>query len=287
MVGRSGSAGPLEIRDGIAQVKAFLEAHGSSRFEDPWQEQQESYCDSDGRRGATPRTVNRAGFRRRDALGNWRYFIFPEIWRAEVCKGYDAGAIAKAMIERGWIERGDGKNLTKRERVPGRRLATPLLYQRRFLRRGRVVSVDIASLFDDLRVPLPQIWSEWSERSENQANSLGYAFRLGPEQVGTVGTSLAKGQQGADRKSLDGQEVSLGPEHAGQPWANDPAEFCNWSRRPLPDENRRSDPPEAESWREPPELTPMPWAERSDVITVVEDLADQGVRVCQIVRELG
>ena len=79
----------------------------------------------------------------------------------------------------------------------------------------------------------------------------------------------------------------MGPEHAGQPWADDPAEFCNWSRRPLPDENRRSDPPEAESWREPPELTPMPWAERSDVITVVEDLADQGVRVCQIVRELG
>ena len=37
--------------------------------------------------------------------------MLPECWAAEVCKGFDARLIARAMIERGWMEPGDGKNL--------------------------------------------------------------------------------------------------------------------------------------------------------------------------------
>ena len=45
--------------------------------------------------------------------------ILPEVWRAEVCKGLNADTVAKAMVERGWMAKGEGKNLAKRHRVPG------------------------------------------------------------------------------------------------------------------------------------------------------------------------
>ena len=52
--------------------------------------------------------------------------MLPECWAAEVCKGFDPGLIARAMVERKWMEPGDGKNLTKKVRVPGS--GTPRLY---------------------------------------------------------------------------------------------------------------------------------------------------------------
>ena len=72
------------------------------------------------------RTINRAGFRRADAENNWTYYVLPECWAAEVCKGFDHRLIARAMVERGWMEPGDGKNLARRIRVPG--AGTPRLY---------------------------------------------------------------------------------------------------------------------------------------------------------------
>ena len=43
----------------------------------------------------------------------------PEAWRGEVCAGFDAASIAKAMIAKGWMAAGDGKHLTSALRVPG------------------------------------------------------------------------------------------------------------------------------------------------------------------------
>jgi uncharacterized protein (DUF927 family) len=113
-----GGAGPAELRDGIAQVRAFLEAHGSSRFEPAWIKEDHRPDASAPAEDALRRTINRAGFRRKDGDGRWKYFVLPEIWRQEVCKGLDARAIAQAMAERGWLERGEGKNLARKVRVP-------------------------------------------------------------------------------------------------------------------------------------------------------------------------
>jgi uncharacterized protein (DUF927 family) len=100
----------------MRQVQFFLEQHGSSRFETAW-------TDGDSHLG---RTSNRAGFRRADDGGAWRYYVLPECWAAEVCKGFDPGLMARAMVERQWMEPGEGKNLTKKVRVPGS--GTPRLY---------------------------------------------------------------------------------------------------------------------------------------------------------------
>ena len=74
-----GGTGPAEIREGLAQVRAFLEAHGSSRFEAAWEIEQSD---------PTTRVINRAGFRRREVVtedartgvktyGPWEYWCCP------------------------------------------------------------------------------------------------------------------------------------------------------------------------------------------------------------------
>ena len=89
-----GDSGPEEISEGIRQVRAFIELHGTSRFEEAWPQ------DTRKKAEITPetelvirRTINRAGFRRleHEGLGeNWEYYVLPEAWRNEVCAGFDA-----------------------------------------------------------------------------------------------------------------------------------------------------------------------------------------------------
>lgn len=83
MNGRGG-AGSAEDRDAISRVRAFLEMHGSSRFEaiDP--------IDSE------PRTFNRVGFWRDGEAGR-EFLVTPETWRTEVCAGMDANRVAKVL----------------------------------------------------------------------------------------------------------------------------------------------------------------------------------------------
>jgi uncharacterized protein (DUF927 family) len=99
---------------GIAQVQGFIEAHGSSRFEAVWEGSSNDV-----------RVPYRAGFRKRVTDGDesgWHYFILPEVWKNEVCRGYDPKALAKAMIGRGLLTPDpDGRHHAKLERVPGYR----------------------------------------------------------------------------------------------------------------------------------------------------------------------
>jgi uncharacterized protein (DUF927 family) len=105
---RRGSAGDHDIETGIRQVIAFIEAHGSARFEAAWDLGVERVIN-----------INRAGFRRRDAQGAWTYMILPEQWRTEVVRGFDAAALARAMVARGLIiPSSDGKP-AKPVKVPG------------------------------------------------------------------------------------------------------------------------------------------------------------------------
>jgi uncharacterized protein (DUF927 family) len=104
---RRGSAGDHDIETAIRQVIAYIEAHGSSRFEAAWEDGAE-------------RVINRAGFRRRcDHHGCWEYMVLPEQWRGEVAKGFDAPALARAMIERGQIIPGGDGKAAKPVKVPG------------------------------------------------------------------------------------------------------------------------------------------------------------------------
>ncbi len=94
-----------EERAILAQVQAFIEAHGDARF-------QRLDIDDD-------RTIrDRVGFvrQRNDAT---EYLILPEAFRREVCKGFDPKAAIRVLRDAGWLVPGGDGRPTRSERVSG------------------------------------------------------------------------------------------------------------------------------------------------------------------------
>jgi putative DNA primase/helicase len=103
-----GGTGASEIQAGLAQVRAFFQAHGSSRFE-TW-----------GDRADESKTINRAGFRRKDDLtGAWEYYTPAAVFKSEIARGHDAGRVVKELVERGLIILGTDGKPASGHRIPG------------------------------------------------------------------------------------------------------------------------------------------------------------------------
>jgi len=101
-----GGAGNREERALFAQVRAFFEAHGSSRFE-LWDAPREQHVN------------NRAGFYKSDNMDMARtYYVLPEAFKNELVKGYDHKWAAKTLLAGGWLE-GSGGKTSRTERLPG------------------------------------------------------------------------------------------------------------------------------------------------------------------------
>ena len=103
-----GGTGAAEVQAGLAQVRAFFQAHGSSRFE-TW-----------GDRADETKTINRAGFRRKDDLtGAWEYYVPPNVFRGEIARGHDAKRLVKDLVEHGFIVPGPDGQPASGQRIPG------------------------------------------------------------------------------------------------------------------------------------------------------------------------
>jgi hypothetical protein len=64
--------------------------------------------------------VNRAGFVARDSDGNvTHYYILPGVFRREVCAGFDAEIVAKALLDRGFLDPAGEGRLQKKPRIRG------------------------------------------------------------------------------------------------------------------------------------------------------------------------
>lgn len=99
-----------EERAMIEQVRHFLELHGEGRFADI----DRSIVDDNH----APKTLNKAGFRQKNHEGNLEFFAYPEVFKTEICKGFDYKAVARLLIDRGFMK-GDGKNLQPKVNLPG------------------------------------------------------------------------------------------------------------------------------------------------------------------------
>jgi uncharacterized protein (DUF927 family) len=99
-----GGTGNREERALLAQVRAFLEAHGQSRFQD-------LSIDNQG-------TINRAGFFRTNADGNREFLILPQAFKQEVCKGCDPKLAKDTLLSHGWLLPGSDR-ITQRVRPAG------------------------------------------------------------------------------------------------------------------------------------------------------------------------
>ena len=87
---RAAGRGASEEQQAISQVQAFIEAHGTSRFE--WVG---DGAPAEGALGFS-RIINRVGFRRR-VHGAWEYHVLPQAWRNEVCKGLNPRRVAEVL----------------------------------------------------------------------------------------------------------------------------------------------------------------------------------------------
>ena len=76
------------------QVRLFVEQHGASRFQTMKGEE---------------RVINRAGYLRINSKGCPEYLVLPEVFKAEVCKGFDPVRAAKVLDEAGLLIKGNGR----------------------------------------------------------------------------------------------------------------------------------------------------------------------------------
>ena len=101
-----GGIGNREERNALQQVRAFIEAHGGSRFESM----------AAGGLLIRERIPNRAGYIRDGEQGR-EYLIQREQFRREVCKGLDYEAVANALKDAGHL-RHEPNRLTGKARHP-------------------------------------------------------------------------------------------------------------------------------------------------------------------------
>jgi putative DNA primase/helicase len=109
-----GCVGNMEPIRMLQQVRLFLEQHGKSRFERWAAHDQDS---------GNYVIQNRAGFRRGElsAAGDSEeiFYVLPEVFREEVCRGLDARAVSRALAEAGCLRREGARQYTRKERLPG------------------------------------------------------------------------------------------------------------------------------------------------------------------------
>lgn len=103
-----GGKGPAEVAQGIAQVRAFLEAHGMSRFQAIWANDE----------AETRPVTGRIGFRRKDDEGRWEFFAMAEGFK-EMTKGFNAKTLASELARAGMLEAASDGKSQKNVKVPG------------------------------------------------------------------------------------------------------------------------------------------------------------------------
>ena len=109
---RVGGSGAGDAEAAIRQVRNFIEVNGASRF-------QSAKVRHDDHHDPIPeKVINRAGFRKDDATGiALEYLILPEVFRCEVCAGFDHQTVARALLDREYLDN-QPPHQTKKTRMP-------------------------------------------------------------------------------------------------------------------------------------------------------------------------
>jgi putative DNA primase/helicase len=101
-----GEHGNREDRAILSQVRAFFEKEGASRFEN------ENHPNSE-------RLYNRAGFFYTDNAGFRIFMVLSEVYRKEICQGFEPKMVNKVLINAGWIVPGNDGNASQKRRIKG------------------------------------------------------------------------------------------------------------------------------------------------------------------------
>jgi putative DNA primase/helicase len=100
-----GGAGNSERTMILAAVHAYLETHGDSRFID---------LDCINERPVS----HRAGFRK-SVNGQDEYYVLQEVYKSEVCAGFNQRTVTKVLIDEGWLEQDKEGKSSQKKSLPG------------------------------------------------------------------------------------------------------------------------------------------------------------------------
>jgi uncharacterized protein (DUF927 family) len=110
-----GGAAPAEVWQIIVQVRRFLEAHGDSRFDDLEPPPKNVFTGQETERKPV---INRAGFRKGEGDSR-RWLVLPEVWRPEICAGFDFREVGRVLSDLGMLEGDAGGKHSQKLRLPG------------------------------------------------------------------------------------------------------------------------------------------------------------------------
>ena len=135
-----GTRGSSDEERALRQVRLYFERYGESHFT-PWSTGQEATCqrchgtgkvdynyldgkcfDCGGKGNLVDQirpVHDRAGFRKATQDGRTEFYVFPEVFRAEVCKGFDAVQVARWLVDCGLLQQGADLRLDQKPRLPG------------------------------------------------------------------------------------------------------------------------------------------------------------------------
>jgi uncharacterized protein (DUF927 family) len=120
------SRGGLEDAEPVAaieQIRTFLSQHGHTRFValGRLNDDENDASDSEEPYGASGegKVFNRAGYRRQLANSSQEWWVLKEVFRSEVCKGFDPKMVALALKARGFLIPDSQGGTTYPTRVPG------------------------------------------------------------------------------------------------------------------------------------------------------------------------
>jgi len=114
-----GGAGAAEVRDSIRQIRAFFEKNGSTRFELASPHEREGNLMKMNNSTSFDRH-NRAGFRVTQlGYDEYEYWVLPEVFRNEICKGFDHKMVCRELIKQDILSAGNNGGYQMNKRLPG------------------------------------------------------------------------------------------------------------------------------------------------------------------------
>ncbi|AMV13834.1 DUF927 domain-containing protein [Legionella pneumophila serogroup 1] len=108
-----GLDGNREDRAILSQVRSFFALHGASRF-------------ANVKNANDEKLINRAGFYQTDEEGFRVFLVLTEVFKKELCEGYDPKTVIQVLLNAGWLKPSREGNPSQKPRIPG--VGTPRLY---------------------------------------------------------------------------------------------------------------------------------------------------------------
>lgn len=104
-----GSSGSHEMEAALRQIRAFFESHHSSRF---------AVMESGSNSNDPQKIINEAGYKKKTDDGSYEFYVHTEVFRNEICKGFEPRAVCVELVKQGLLDRGNERQFIKTVRLP-------------------------------------------------------------------------------------------------------------------------------------------------------------------------